>query len=384
MQSFILVCKQTKTKHMKKLLLCIAITITAITQLQAQLTTPPDGGNKKASVSERIGITDVTIHYDRPGVKGREGKIWGELVPYGFTYLGFGTSKAAPWRAGANENTTIEFADDVKVEGRDLPAGKYGFFVAVQPGECTLIFSKNSTSWGSFFYDSTEDALRIKVKPVVQDKNTEWLKYEFEDETPNSSVVALIWEKWKIPFKVEADVNKQQLASFRRELKNNKGFRSDAWVQAAQYCLQNNINLEEALTWADYGLNAAFIGEKNFATLSTKAGILDKTGKTSEADSLMKQALPLGNMNEIHQYARTLLQMKKTKEAFDAFKLNYTKNPNTFTTNMGMARAYSATGNYKEALKYAEKALPQAPDPANKVNVKKIISMLKEGKDING
>src|ERR1700748_1327135 len=95
----------------------------------AQLTTLPSGGNKKASVSERIGITDVVIHYDRPGVKGREGQIWGKLIPAGYNDLGFGTSKAAPWRAGANENTTIEFSNDVKIEGQDLPAGKYGFFI---------------------------------------------------------------------------------------------------------------------------------------------------------------------------------------------------------------------------------------------------------------
>jgi hypothetical protein len=245
---------------MKKLLFSLTIAA-VITSSQAQLTVPPNGGNKKAMVSERIGITDVTIHYDRPGVKGREGKIWGQLVPYGFTDLGFGTSKAAPWRAGANENTTIEFTNDVKVEGKNLPAGKYGFFIAVQPEECTLIFSKNSTSWGSFFYDSTEDALRVKVKPVVQDKSTEWLKYEFEDETNNSAVVALLWEKWKIPFKVEVALDKQQLESFRRELKSNIGFRPEAWAQAAQYCLQNNINLDEALTWADYAVNGAFVGQ---------------------------------------------------------------------------------------------------------------------------
>src|SRR5215470_14834887 len=114
----------------------------------AQLTVLPSGGNKKASVSERIGLTDVTIHYDRPHVNGREGKIWGQLVPVGYTDQGFGSSKAAPWRAGANENTTIEFSNDVKIEGQPLPAGKYGFFVAYDPNECTLIFSKNSSSWG--------------------------------------------------------------------------------------------------------------------------------------------------------------------------------------------------------------------------------------------
>src|SRR5882724_4755188 len=131
----------------------LAISIASVSFSQIPLIVSPSGGNKKASVSERVGLTDITIHYDRPGVKGREGKIWGQLIPVGFTDPGFGSSKAAPWRAGANENTTIEFSSDVKIEGQPLPAGRYGFFVAYDPNECTLIFSKNSTSWGSFYYD---------------------------------------------------------------------------------------------------------------------------------------------------------------------------------------------------------------------------------------
>ena len=114
----------------------------------AQLTALPDGGNYKASVTERIGITDVTIHYSRPGVKGREGKIWGQLVPVGYAEIGSGAAKSVPWRAGANENTTIEFTTDVLVEGQPLTAGKYGFFVVYDPAGSTLIFSRNSTSWG--------------------------------------------------------------------------------------------------------------------------------------------------------------------------------------------------------------------------------------------
>lgn len=131
--------------------------------VNAQLTFPANGGNKKAMVGERIRITDVTIRYDRPGVKGREGEIWGKLIHTGYTDLGFGTSKAAPWRAGANESTTIEFSTDVMIEGKPLKAGKYGFFVAYDPSECTLIFSNNNTAWGSFFYDEKEDALRVNV-----------------------------------------------------------------------------------------------------------------------------------------------------------------------------------------------------------------------------
>ena len=136
----------------------------------AQLTTLPNGGNKKASVSEWVGITNVVITYNRPGVKSREGQIWGKLVATGYTDQGYGTSKAAPWRAGANENTTMTFSQPVKIEGKDLPAGTYGFFIALGDNESTLIFSKISTSWGSFYYDSTEDALRVNVKNKTLDR----------------------------------------------------------------------------------------------------------------------------------------------------------------------------------------------------------------------
>ncbi len=210
---------------MKQFLLLTLIVLTLnISQAQRSLTMLPSGGNKKASVSEQIGITSVTIHYDRPGVKGREGKVWGELVHPGFADPEFGTSKSSPWRAGANENTTIEFSTDVMIEGESLPAGKYGFFIAYGPNESTLIFSKNSGSWGHYYYSEKEDALRVKVKPVALDKSVEWLKYEFSQQTENSAVVTLQWEKLSIPFKIEVDYLKTQIASFRQELRTDKGF----------------------------------------------------------------------------------------------------------------------------------------------------------------
>lgn len=358
-------------------MLCIAFS------LSAQLTTPPDGGNKKASVSERIGITDVTIHYDRPAVKGREGKIWNGLVHTGYKDLGFGTSKAAPWRAGANENTTITFSTDVKIEGQPLKAGTYGFFVAMGTGDATIIFSNNTSSWGSFFYDPKEDALKVTVKTVPLNESVERLKYEFMDETDNSATIALMWEKLKIPFKVEVDYVKTQMEAFRNELRGDKGFRWENFVQASQFAIQNNTNLEEALQWSDYAINSSFPGQKNFRTLSTKAAVLNKMGRAAEAEALMKEAMPLANMQELHQYGRQLLQQKKVKDALDVFKLNAQKNPNQFTTYMGLVRGYSANGDYANALKNAQLALPLAPNQMNKDAVDKMIVTLKEGKDIN-
>jgi tetratricopeptide (TPR) repeat protein len=370
---------------MKKIIF-VNLLLTFITATSfSQLTIPPDGGNKKAVVGERIGITDVTIHYDRPGVKGREGKIWGQLIQAGFNDLGFGTSKAAPWRAGANENTTIEFSTDVKIEGQPLSAGKYAFFIAYDPNESTLIFSKNNTSWGSFFYNESEDALRVKVKPLTTDNSIERLKYEFMNQTDNSATIALLWEKMMFPFKVEVDLDRLQLESFRRELKGERSF-SPGWQsyqQAARYTADRNIDLDEGLKWADQSISDQFVGEANFVTLSTKAEILAKLGRNTEADTLMKKALPLGNMQQIHQYGRQLLTQKRNKDALDAFKLNYQKNPNQFTTLMGLTRGYSANGDYKNSLKYANMALPLAPNAQNKTNVETMIGKLKEGKDVN-
>lgn len=370
---------------MRKYFLLLTSTMLLLSTLNAQLTSLPSGGNKKAMVGERIGITDVVISYNRPGVKGREGKIWGQLIPVGFNDLGFGTSKAAPWRAGANENTTIEFSNDVKIEGQPLPAGKYGFFVAYDPDECTLIFSKNSTSWGSFFYDDKEDALRVKVKPVALDKSVEWLKYEFTNQTENSATIALQWEKLSIPFKVEVDYIKTQLESFRRELRSEKNFNPgwQSFQQAAQFTADRNVDLEEGLQWADQAISGQFIGEANFTTLSTKASILNRLGRNKEADSIMKAALPLGNVQELHAYGRQLLQQKRTKDALDVFQVNYKKNPNQFTTLVGLTRGYSANGDYKNALKYAQMALPLSPPGANKTNLENMIGKLKKGQDVN-
>ncbi|MBI3138821.1 MAG: DUF2911 domain-containing protein [Sphingobacteriales bacterium] len=350
---------------------------------QLSLTMLPSGGNKKAAVSEQVGLTQVTIHYDRPGVKGREGKIWGQLVPEGFTDPQFGSSKSSPWRAGANENTSIEFSTDVTIEGQPLPAGKYGLFIAYDPNESILIFSKNSGSWGHYYYSEKEDALRVKIKPQALDKSVEWLKYEFSNQTENSAVISLQWEKMSFPFKVEVDYIKTQLESFRQELRTNRGFFWLSWNQAAQWCLQRNTNLDEALLWADSATSAGFSGDKIFGAWATKAQLLQKLGRGDEAAAVMKKALPLGSMTDIHQYGRQLLGLKRYKDAFDVFKMNYDKNPNQFTTLVGLSRGYSGLGDFKNALKYANQALPLAPDEQNQKNVHSLIDKLKEGKDIN-
>ncbi|MBA4053194.1 MAG: hypothetical protein C0490_00635 [Marivirga sp.] len=346
------------------------------------LTSEPDGGNKKASISEQVGIVKISIAYSRPGVKGREGKIWNTPVAhYGFVDQGHGTSTSAPWRAGANENTTVSFSHPVKVEGKDLPAGTYGFFISLGEEESTLIFSKISNSWGSFYYDPAEDALRVTVKNKVLDKSEEWLKYEFIEQTDNSVTIAMSWEKRMIFFKIEADTKALQIAAFKNDFRTTRPYYD--YIQAAYYCIRNDVELEQALAWMDRAIYFRVMGEKNFRTLSTKAAVLMKMDRVDEAKKVMEEAVPMGTMFDVHYYARTLLGMKRVDEAFKIFKANIDKYPNEFTTNVGMGRAYSAMGNYKKALTYMKAALPKAPDETNKENVSGMIIKLEGGKDIN-
>jgi tetratricopeptide (TPR) repeat protein len=359
------------------ILLCAALLCTF--ELNAQLTTLPDGGNYKATVAEQVGLTQVAISYSRPGVKGREGKIWGTLIHEGFAQLGYGNGKPCPWRAGANENTTIEFSTDVLIEGKPLPAGKYGFFIAYGPAECTLIFSRNATSWGSFFYEEAEDALRVKVRPVAMPLSTERLSYSFTEQDDSSATIALTWEKLSIPFRLSTHLQQIQLASIRAELRSDKGFLPQSWQQAAGILEQSGQALEEALT----DINVAEQSLKTFNVYMTKANILKKLNRIPQADSAVNMAINVGAVYQLHNYARNLLNEKKPAAALNVFAANYKKNGANFTTNVGMARGLSAMGNYKEALKYASKALPLSPDALNKTSVEGMIAKLKEGKDIN-
>jgi hypothetical protein len=348
-----------------------------------QLTMTSDGDNRKATITEIIGITDVTIHYSRPGLKGREGNIWGQLVPVGFVYQGYGSSKASPWRAGANENTTIEFSTDVIIEGQPLPAGKYGFFVAYDPAECTLIFSRNNYSWGSFYYNPSEDALRVKVKPIGTDRSVEWLKYEFVNETTTSATVDLAWEKLIIPFKIEVDLVKTQVESFRKELPGLKGYTWEPWNYAAKWCAQHKTNLDEALLWADTATNVPLGGSQSFESWNTKAMVLDSMGRNAEAIEERKKAIPFGDIFQLYLYGTMLIQNKNQKEAFAVLKLDYDKHPGEFITNLAMTKAYSAIGEYKKAEEFAKKAMLQAHSERTRNLVGEFIKKLQNGKDIN-
>lgn len=370
---------------MNKLLLSLTLITLSITQTVSQImpvSREQYGGNKRAFVAEQIGVVKVEISYNRPGVKGREDKIWNTPVAhYGFVDLGHGTTNAAPWRAGANENTTISFSHPVQIEGKDLPAGKYGFFISLGEAESTLIFSKVNNSWGSFYYDEKEDALRVVVKNEVMDKSEEWLKYEFINQTESGATIAMTWEKRKIAFAVEADTKKLQMEEFRNSYRTTRIYYD--FLVGIYWCVQNNYELEQALAWADRAISFRVMGEKNFRTLQAKAAVLDKMTRHEEARKIMDEALPLGTMQDVHSYARQLVNQKLNQEAFKVFKFNYDKHPNEFYTHVGMGRAYSALGDYKKALTFMKSGLAKAKDETAKATTEAMIKELEKGNDIN-
>jgi len=368
---------------MKKKLLLFIISISSFTTIIAQMDVPPSGGNPRARITEEVGITDISIKYSRPDVSGREGKIWGDLVSYGFTTPNFITGKnTSPWRAGANENTTISFEHDVKLEGKDVKAGVYGLHFAVWPDSVLLILSNQANAWGSFYYEEKDDALRVTLKPVHQEKSTEWLKYEFINHKEKSCTIAMFWEKWMIPFTVEVDVENIVLASLRDQVKSQKGFNSTNLIQACQYCFNKNINLEEAVGWAQRAITGIG-GQKSYPSLRNLATGYEKLNKLNQADSVMVEALTMANVNQFTGYGRALISQKRMDKAMEIFMANQKKNGDVFAVNNGLMYGYAAKSDFKKALQAAEKAMAQAPNDAARKTLEGQIVKLKDGKDVN-
>ena len=367
--------------------------ILALSHLPAaaqSLSLPPSGDNQQATVSQRIGLVEIRISYSSPKVTApdgtdRKGKIWGELVSYGMANLGFGTcGSECPWRAGANENTVFSTSHAVKVEGKDLPAGTYGLHMIPGRDEWTVIFSKNSTSWGSYFYDAKEDALRVQVKPQKSEYR-HWLTYEFTERTPAKATVALAWENLAVPFTIVVENPEQlYLAEIRKELRSTSGFTYRGWEQAAEFCLQKKTNLAEGLKWAETAVSGPGIGREMFSTLKTLSQLQAANGQTAEAQKSMQRAAehPTAGPIDLHMYGRQLQGEGKKEEALKVFELNARKHPNAWPVNVGLARGYAGVGKKKEALKFARLALPQAPDDLNKKSVQRMIEQLEAGKDI--
>jgi hypothetical protein len=224
-----------------------------------------------ASTSQLVGITDIDLHYSRPGVKGRA--IWGGLVPYDQV-----------WRTGANENTTIRFSTAVKVEGHELPAGTYGVQTIPTAGDWTLILSKDADEWGAFDYKPEHDAMRATIKPRPGSRFEERMGFRFEDLTDDSAPVVLAWEKLEVPFKVEVDTKTLVAAKAKESIRWQTGY------QAANWCLQNDTCLDEAQTWLDSSLAL----QQNFNNLRALAQLRAKKGDAKGAVAAGEKALAAG------------------------------------------------------------------------------------------
>ncbi len=369
---------------MKKLNLLIAILFIAGNSF-AQLDLPPSGNNPRATISEEVGITSITIKYSRPDVNKREGKIWGDgnLITYGFSTQNFITNKnTSPWRAGANENTIISFEHDVKIEGQPLKAGAYGLFMAMGADNVTVIFSSQTEAWGSFYYDEKYDALRVNVKPVALDKSVEYLKYEFIEHKEKYCVIALQWEKLSVPFKVDVDADNIVLARIREELNTRKGFIPSNILQATQFCFNKNINLDEALVWSKRAIDGVG-GQKTYVTLRNLAAAYEKLNRIPEADSTMNEGLLIATANQYSAYARVLITQKRVDKALQVLASSKKRYGDIYAVNLGLMMGYSSKADFKKALQHAEKALAQATNDAAKKQLEENITKLKEGKDIN-
>lgn len=369
---------------MKKFLLLLFIAACSYPATAQLLSLPNSDVNYKCRAGRKLGITDIDITWNAPGVKGREGKIWGTSVAnYGFEVLGFGSNVASPWRAGADENTTISFSTDVTINGKKLNAGKYGFFIALYTDSCTLIFSSNTAGWGSYFYNSSWDVLRVGTKQQKDMKESkERLEYNFSKQTNRSVELALEWEHWRIPFTVEVDLIATTLHSIRTQLSGAMGFDPPSLEAAANWCLQNKVNYEEALGWINTAVDPSLGGVNNFRVVSIKAGLLQALNRKDEADKIIQGAIETASVGELHGYGRQLLGEKKVKEALAVFEKNYQKNNGAWPTTAGMMRGYSAMGDLPKALEYAKKALAQAPNPGSKKVIEDAIKTLESGKPL--
>jgi len=354
-----------KTIKLQPFALCLAVLAVATPVFAQNDLNLPDV-SQAAEVKQRIALTDITVNYHRPLVNGR--KIWGGLVPYGKV-----------WRAGANENTTIEFSDPVSVEGKPLAKGTYGLHMIPNQDSWTVIFSKTNTGWGSYSYDQKDDALRVDVKPRPLAENKEALEFDFEDLKPTATAVTLKWEKLGVPFTVSVNDADQTLQNIRAQLKGRGQFTWQSLDEGAQFCLTRKINLDEALRWAD----ASIQNEERFDNLSTKADILKALNRPDEAKTTWNKALEIAKAPQLYTYGRQLQNQKKGAEAMEIFKEVAKRFPNGVYGYLAQARIKSAAGDFSGALSDAKQAQTAAPSEGQKQAIQGLIDRLQAKQDIN-
>jgi TolA-binding protein len=313
----------------------------------------------EASVFQQVGLTDITIAYHRPAVNKRT--VWGDVVPYDQV-----------WRAGANENTTITFSTPATVGGKTVPAGTYGLHMLPTQKDWSVMLSSTSTAWGSFSYDEKEDVVRFTVTPKPADFE-ERLEYRFENPTETSVDVVMQWEKTQVSFPITVDTNAVVMASLQKQLRGLPRFGWQAWNNAAQWALQHNVDLPQALKWADQSIQT----QQTFANLRTKAAILEKQGDVKQAEDLRAQSMKIATEADINVYGYQLLGQKKYDEAIAIFRKNIKDYPNSWNCYDSLGEALAAKGDTKASIESYNKAMSMTTDPAQKKRIQDILAKMK-------
>jgi len=358
---------QTESKS-KTAVLALLVALLALPAVAQEIQTPfldLPRVSPGATVTQRVGVAEIGISYHRPAVNDRE--VWGALVPYDQV-----------WRTGANENTVITFSHDVTVEGEPLVAGSYGFHAIPGEESWQLIFSHDDTLWGSYSYDEANDALRVTVTPTEAPAFQERMLFTFDEVGADSTTVALTWADLRVPFTVGVDVHAQTLASIEEQLKGVGQFFWMPWNQAAQYCLQEELDCADAMAWIDRSIQS----EERFENLSIKARLLRKAGEEEQADEVMAKALEMGNAGQLHNYARQLIGQGEKEKALEVFQRNVRQNPDAWFVELGLARGYSALGRFDEAAEQMKIAVGRAPEN-QKAYVQGLVEQLEKGEDVN-
>jgi hypothetical protein len=277
---------------MKNLLIALFLFLASFSPVFAQLRLPQ--ASPAARVSQTIGLTEVTVAYHTPGVKGRE--VWGKLVPYGQI-----------WRCGANEATLVSFSDSVKVNGKPLPAGTYSLYILPETAsKWFLVFNKDTTLWGSEGYKPENDMLRVPVTPQAAPSHMESLQYAFSNIQTTSATLQLAWEKLIIPVHIEVEVFEKALSNIQQDLSQAKNDDWSIYAQAAHYLIQNNTRHQLALTWINKSLQI----KENFYNSWLKAQLLAQKDEYEEAVNLAKKAIKLGQ-NDTKNYALLAPEMER-------------------------------------------------------------------------
>jgi tetratricopeptide (TPR) repeat protein len=320
--------------------------------------------SQNAEVMQTIGITNVTLKYSRPLVSGR--KVFGGIVPYNDV-----------WRAGANENTTITFTDQVSIEGKPLDKGTYALFMIPTESDWTIIFSKTNTAWGAFTYKQDEDALRVTVKPAASDLH-DALVYEFDNLKPDSVVLTLRWDKIAVPVNLSVNVPQTVETSLQKQLRGRVQYEWQSYDDAANYFLDAKADLPDGLKYADKSIEI----ESRYDNLITKSRILAAMGKTDEAKTFATQALAKADAPQSYQYARQLQRDNKQGEAFAVYRDIAKKYPTNLFAYAGLARIAVGDGNYDEAVRDMKLAKDAAPENA-KAQIQGLINRLEAKENIN-